>query len=185
MNPRLLKRLIAMVVAVLAPAVYFAGCGDPASLPPDDYWYHLFDTEFSWVIEATPAYFTTETPIDIAITVRPRESGVGHFSFIGENPENGADGEMLSPVTGEVGTVVAPVTYVAGQPTTLTWRIQLNEVSPNLPYDGVRFQLYAGFDSVMVDSTMYPLGAPELAAQFGSGYLPGFSRMLNLDPPVE
>ncbi len=62
-----------------------------------------------------------------------------------------------------------------------TW-LQLNDS----PFDdGVRFQFYAGFDSVMVDSTMYPLGAPELSAQFGSGYLPGFSRMLNLDPPEE
>ncbi len=185
MIPRSLKTSFGIMVTVLVVALYLTGCDGSGPGGRDDFWYHLFDTEFSWVIEPDPPYFTTETPVDIAITVRPRESGVGHFTFIGENPENGADGEMLSPVSGEVGTVSAPVTYVAGEPTTLVWRIQLNEVRPNLPYDGVRFQMYAGFDSVMVDSTMYPLGAPELSAQFGSGYLPGFSRMLNLDPPEE
>ncbi|PJA76896.1 hypothetical protein CO151_01300 [bacterium CG_4_9_14_3_um_filter_65_15] len=168
MNPRLHKRLFGMVIAVLAPAVYFAGCGSPASLPPDNYWYHLFDTEFSWVIEATPPYFTTETPIDIAITVRPRESGVGLFTIWGGYSNGDMAGTALAPVTGEIGTVVAPVQFEAGEPTRLVWRVQLNEVSPGLPYDGVRFQFYAGFDSVVVDSTMYPLGAPELTAQFGS-----------------
>ncbi len=147
-----------------------------------DLWCHLMDTEFSWVIEASPPHFTTATPVDISVTVRPRESGVGHFTIIGENPENGADGVMLSPVTGEMGTVLAPVVFHAGEPTELTWRIQLNEIDSALPYQGVRFQFFAMFDSVMVDSTMYPLGAPELTAAFGSGYLPGFSTLFHLDP---
>ena len=185
MNSRLFRRVFGAVMVMLAPAFFCAGCDGSGPGEVDDLWYHLFDTEYSWVIEATPSYFTTETPIDITVTVRPKESGIGCFSFIGENPDNGADGEMLSPVAGDVGTVVAPVTYVAGQPTTLTWRIQLNEANFSSSYDSVGFQLYAGFDSVMVDSTMYPLGAPELAARFGQDFISGFSRMLNLDPPEE
>lgn len=182
MTPRSCKRFFGVALAVWAPIVYFAGC-DGAGPGEIDYYYHLFDTEFSWVIEATPPYFTTETPVDISVTVRPRESGVGYFTISGGHSNGTAAGDALAPVSGEVGTVVAPVEFAAGEPTQLTWRVQLNEVSPDLPYDGVRFQFSAGFDSVMVDSTMYPLGAPELTAQFGSGYLPGFSRMFNLDPP--
>ncbi len=167
-----------MFTVLFLALLFLPACDGDGPGEVDDLWYHLFDTEFSWVLGASPPYFTTDTPVDISITVRPRESGVGHFTIVGNNPDNGADGTMISPVTGEVGSLNAPVIFEAGQPTQLTWRIQLNETDRQ----SVRFTFFANFDSVMVDTVMYPLGAPELSAAFGSGYLPGFSTLFHINP---
>lgn len=171
---------ISFLFLLSASFVFNVGCGETPMAP--DQWYHLMDTDFSWVIEASPPHFTTATPVDISVSVRPRESGVGHFTIIGGHSDGTMAGDLLSPVPGEVGTALAPVVFHAGEPTELTWRIQLNEIDSSLPYQGVRFQLYAGFDSVMVDSTMYPLGAPELIDAFGPNFIPGFSTLFHLDP---
>ncbi len=182
MKPIFFKRPILRLMAVMFLLLFlFAGCDGDGPGEVDDLWYHLFDPEYSMEVVSSPPYFTTENPVEITVTVHPRESGIGSFMIGGNNPDNGADGTMLSPVIGEVGTLSAPVTLEAGQPTQLTWQIQLNELPESGPQH-VRFSFSAGFDSVLVDSTMYPIGAPELVHEFGSGYGTSIGTLFHLYP---
>ena len=175
---RPILRLMAMMFLLL---FLFAGCEGDGPGEVDDLWYHLFDPEYSMEVVSSPPYFTTENPVEITVTVHPRESGTGRFWISGNHPDGTANGTLLSPETGEVGRLFSSVVLEAGLPTRLIWQIQLNEINESLPQK-VRFSFEAGFDSVLVDSTMYPIGAQELVHEFGSGYGTSIGTLFHLYP---
>ena len=179
---RLLVLIPARTIMVLSFILLLGACGKDG---PTEGWnpYHFFDLDFGMVMDASPPYYTTEVPIDVTVTVIPKNSGVGRFVIEGTGPSGGPLGEVLTPVSGELShghSVRAQVTYEAGKPTTLTWEVK---IYPLDRIDSTRFTFWAGFDSVVIDSTMYSIDAPEVVYQFDYDFISAFSGMLWLNPP--
>ena len=176
---RLLPLIPARTIVVLSFILLLAACGTDG---PDERWdwYFMFDKDFGVVMDASPPYYTTEDTIAVTVTVIPKNSGVGHFGIGGTGPAGGLLGEVLSPVTGEFGSLTAPVEFEAGKEASMTWRVK---IYPLDRIDSARLTLDAGFDSVVIDSTMYSIHAPEVTYQFGSGFIHAVSGMLWLKAP--
>ena len=175
---RLRLGVVGLVLAGSLLSLLLAACGQKPFEGMD--WYIMFDKDFGVVMDASPPYYTTEDTIAVTVTVIPKNSGVGHFGIGGTGPAGGLLGEVLSPVTGEFGSLTAPVEFEAGKEASMTWRVK---IYPLDRIDSARLTLDAGFDSVVIDSTMYSIHAPEVTYQFGSGFIHAVSGMLWLKAP--
>ena len=176
---RLLVSIPARTIVVLSFILLLAACGTDG---PDERWdwYFMFDNDFGVVMDASPPYYTTEVPIDVTVTVLPKNSGVGYFSIAGTNGVGDPIGEVLTPAAGEFGWVSVPVVYEAWKERSLTWQVRIYQQDK---IDSARLTFWASFDSVVIDSTMYSIDAPEVAYQFGYDFIHAVSGMLWLNPP--
>ncbi len=127
------------------------------SSPTDEDGYipfELFDHELGFVFVATPAEIDPDSNM-IELAVRPTISGKGRFLVSGRG-DNGAIGQILSPVNQELGQVEFSVVFEEGKRVGVQFELA---VLPSLQQVG--FGCYAVFDSLLIDGAYYSVFSDE------------------------
>lgn len=114
----------------------------------------------------TPRTFVPATTNTIQMRALPRYAGKGWFSLIGHGGGSPI-GRALSPIAGEIGLVSVPMTFAPDQEARLDWSITIETSLDQVALTGV-----AQYDSVVIDSYMYPVTAPEVMSYFGYHMVP-------------
>jgi hypothetical protein len=114
---------------------------------------------------ADPERFVQGQPTVLTVQVRPLFSGTGFFALLGYGGGSPV-GHLESPVQAEVGVVVVPAAFTAGQTSTLACTLHVETI-----LDHIGIGVYAQFDSLVLDGKMYPVGSQEVHDRFGSDLL--------------
>lgn len=144
---------IAITSLLLMALMLLTSCSNEHPVEVDDFP-SLFDSSYSSAILADPATYYPGSTTNITFSAMPAVAGKGHMTIQGRG-SGSIIGNASHPVSGPVGLLTFPVTFVPGDIASITWHLTMTS-----PRSAVSVSCFAAYDSVIVGESMVAVSSP-------------------------